>query len=73
MKITKLDVAQNWIVELIGTLIFLSSAGTIIFPMISQSAYVDFTPLSLIWMVVGLVLMGRRVTAENLRNIFRKQ
>ena len=73
MKITKLDVAQNWIVELIGTLIFLSSAGNIIFPMISQSAYVDFTPPSLIGIVVGLVLMGGRVTAENLRNIFRKQ
>jgi hypothetical protein len=71
MKITKLDVAQNWIVELIGTAIFLLSACNIILPMIGQSAYVDFT-LSLIGIMLGLVLMGKRVIAEKLGNIFRK-
>ena len=65
---TKLDVAQTWIVEIFGTIIFLFAAINFIAPMVGQSAYVDIT-FSFIGLTVGLVLMGKRAIAEHLKNV----
>ena len=62
---TLLDVVQKWIVEIIGTIIFLLSALNFILPMIGQPAYVG-TTASIIGIIVGLVFMGRKKLANAL-------
>ena len=66
---TKLDDAQNWIVEIIGTIIFILSALNFILPMIGQPAYID-TTTSTIGFFVGLVFMGKKALANVLGNLF---
>lgn len=63
---TILDIIQNWIVEIIGTIIFLVSAANFISPMVGQPAYVG-TTISILGLIVGLVLMGKKSLAKALK------
>ena len=64
---TELDKAQNWIVEIFGTVIFILAAINISSLMAGQPAYVD-TTTSIIGVIVGLVLMGKKSIANALGN-----
>ena len=64
---TELDKAQNWIVEIFGTVIFILAAINISSLMAGQPAYVD-TTTSIIGVIVGSVLMGKKSIANALGN-----
>lgn len=67
---TILDDAQSWIVEIIGTIIFLLSAGNFILPMVGQQAHVDVA-ISVFGIIVGLILMGKKALAKALKLVLK--
>ena len=67
---TILDKAQNWMIEIIGTMLFLAAAFNIFSLMTGRPAYVD-TTISTIVLIIGLILMGYNSLANNMGNALK--
>ena len=65
---TLLDIAQKWMVEIAGTIIFLLSAVNFILLLIGQQAYAGIT-ISFLGLIVGLLFMGYKKLPEALTRL----
>jgi len=65
---TFLDVIQEWIVEIIGTIIFIFSGLSFVRIEIFEGSLLAFST-SIVGIILGLILMGHKKLAEKVTSL----